>query len=355
MRLIASKRSAGQAVETPWGAVRLEIISEKIFRESDIALFAVGSEFSRQWRDCAISHNCLVIDNSSAFRYEPDVPLVIPEINPQKAFDHHGVIANPNCTTAIAAVALWPLHKKFGLKKIIVSTYQATSGAGAKGMQELLDQTREVLDSRPAHSENFAHQIAFNLIPHIDAFQENGYTKEEMKVAWETKKIFGLPIESEEIKISCTAVRIPTLRAHAESIVIETAKPVTPRAAREILKKTPGVEVVDDPEEKRYPMPIGATRKYDVEVGRIRQNLVFGNHGLEFFVCGDQLLKGAALNAVQIAELFIENRRHEKLKSGRLRNLDQGTFVAAAGTDDNNESAAAETRASEEYGAEKAH
>ncbi|MFA5821301.1 MAG: aspartate-semialdehyde dehydrogenase, partial [Candidatus Gracilibacteria bacterium] len=193
------------------------------------------------------------------------------------------------------------LYKEFGLKKIIVSTYQATSGAGAQAMQELLDQTREVLEGRQAKAVKFAHPIPFNLIPHIDKFQENGYTKEEMKVAWETWKIFG----DKEIKISCTAVRIPTLRAHSESIVIETEKPVNAEKAREVLSKMSGLKVVDDPSKNLYPMPLNVSGKFDVEVGRIRQNLVFGEHGLEFFVCGDQLLRGAALNAVEIAKLFI--------------------------------------------------
>jgi aspartate-semialdehyde dehydrogenase len=258
-----------------------------------------------------VANNCLLIDNSSAFRYEDDVPLVVPEINPEAARAHNGVIANPNCTTAIAAVALWPLHQKFGLKKVIVSTYQATSGAGAKGMAELVNQTGEVLQQSGGDAtkladcqvtpEAFAHPIAFNLIPHIDSFQENGYTKEEMKVTWETRKIFGDP----NLKISCTAVRIPTLRAHSESIVIETEKPISVEQAREVLAEAPGVDLVDNISENVYPMPLNASGKFNVEAGRIRQNLIFGENGLELFVCGDQLLKGAALNAVQIAKLFV--------------------------------------------------
>jgi aspartate-semialdehyde dehydrogenase len=242
-----------------------------------------------------------MIDNSSAFRYDNDVPLIIPEINPLAAQHHNGVISNPNCTTAILAVALYPLYKEFGLKRCIVSTYQATSGAGAKGMQELLDQTKVVMDGGEAKPDAFAHQIAFNIIPHIDKFQDNGYTKEEMKVTWETRKIFG----DEDLLLSCTAVRIPTLRAHSESVVIETEKPVNVDRARGILEESPGVTVVDDPEDNIYPMPINVSGEFDVEVGRLRKNLVFGDHGLEFFVSGDQLLKGAALNAVQIAKLFI--------------------------------------------------
>lgn len=301
LRLVASENSAGKKLETPFGEITIEAISEKVFEESSVALFSAGSDVSKAWRERVQKTNCLMIDNSSAFRNESDVPLVIPEINPQEAFKHKGVISNPNCTTAIAAVVLYPLHKALRLKKIIMSTYQATSGAGARAMEELLTQTKEFLADEEVHHTKFVHQIAFNIIPHIDAFQENGYTKEEMKVSWETRKIFG----DDTILISCTAVRIPTLRAHSESIVIETEKEIDPAQARAILEKSAGVKVVDDPSKNRYPMPIDAATKYDVLVGRIRQNLVFGKHGLELFVSGDQLLKGAALNAVQIAQLFL--------------------------------------------------
>lgn len=301
LRLLASARSAGKVVATPFGEVTIEEISESVFEESDIAIFAASSDVSKEWRERVLAAGCLMIDNSSAFRYDDDVPLVVPEINAEAARNHNGVIANPNCTTAIAGVALWPLHQEFGLKKVIVSTYQATSGAGAEGMAELIEQTGEYLRGEEMHRSVFAHQIAFNLIPQIDVFQENGYTKEEMKVAWETRKICGLP----DLAISCTAVRIPTLRAHSEAIVIETEKPVSVSRAREVLAAASGVEVVDEPAALKYPMPLNASGKFDVEVGRIRQNLVFGEYGLEFFVCGDQLLKGAALNAVQIARLFL--------------------------------------------------
>lgn len=311
LRLAASERSAGKKVQTKFGEIEIEVISEKVFEESDVALFSAGSDISKEWRERVVAANCLMIDNSSAFRNEDDVPLVVPQINAEAARNHHGVISNPNCTTAIAAVVLWPLHQAFGLKKIIMSTYQATSGAGAKGMQELIDQTGEVLEKCNGDFEKvaecgvephfFAHPIAFNIIPHIDAFQENGYTKEEMKVAWETKKIFG----DSEIAISCTAVRIPTLRAHSESIVIETEKVISEALARAELVKAPGVKLIDDITNNVYPMPLNATGKFDVEVGRLRQNLVFGEHGLELFVSGDQLLRGAALNAVEIAKLFV--------------------------------------------------
>ena len=235
----------------------------------------------------------------SAFRYEKDVPLCVPEINAE-ATKGSKLIANPNCTTAIGLMALWPLHKLFGLKKVIMSTYQASSGAGQPGMDELKEGTRAVLMGEREVAENkiFAHPLPFNVIPHIDKFQENGYTKEEMKVTWETRKIMDLP----DLPVSCTCVRIPTLRAHAEAITIETDKKVDIAAAYAALNAAPGVAVVDDPEKQLYPMPITASTKYDVECGRLRKNDVFGDNGLDLFVCGDQLLRGAALNAVLIAE-----------------------------------------------------
>jgi aspartate-semialdehyde dehydrogenase len=249
--------------------------------------------------------NTVVIDNSSVFRYTEGVPLVIPEINAEVA-KGATYISNPNCTTAIGAMALYPLHKAFGLKSVIMSTYQASSGAGMPGMKELEGHTESWVKNNgvvPA-PKAFAHQLLFNVIPHIDAFQPNGYTKEEMKVTWEIKKIF----QTDDIKVSCTSVRIPTLRAHSESIVIETEKPCTADEARAVLRAAEGVKVVDDPDKLLYPMPLNVTTKWDVEVGRIRQSLIFGDKGLEFFVSGDQLLRGAALNAVLIGEKVAANR-----------------------------------------------
>jgi len=244
-----------------------------------------------------------VIDNSSAFRMKPGVPLVVPEINGDK--DPEALlISNPNCTTAVGAMALWPLHQKFKLKKVIMATYQAASGAGAEGMAELESGlTAYVKDGKVSPPEYFAHQLPFNVIPQIDAFQDNGYTKEEMKVVWETQKIFG----DKDIACSCTAVRIPTLRAHSEAITIETEQEISPDAAKDVLRTAPGVELIDEPANKKYPMPLTATKKYDVEVGRIRSSLVFQKHGLDFFVSGDQLLRGAALNAVMIAEAKLKS------------------------------------------------
>eukprot|EP00946_MAST-07B_sp_MAST-7B-sp1_P000459 g459.t1 len=302
VRLFASERSAGKVLATPYGDITCELFSVEAARETDVMFLAVSGTFAKQHAPAMaqMPGGCVVIDNSSAFRYDDSVPLVVPEINADAAEGHH-LIANPNCTTAIAAVALWPLHQAFGLKKVIVSTYQASSGAGAAGMAELQAGTAAVLAGDPCPAETFAHPLAFNVIPHIDSFQDNGYTREELKVMWETRKIFCMP----DLPVSCTAVRVPTLRAHAESIVVETEKDVSPEAARELLRGAPGVNVKDDVASNVYPMPLHASNCDDVEVGRIRQSLIFGNKGLELFVCGDQLLKGAALNAVQIAEMML--------------------------------------------------
>lgn len=301
LRLLASGRSAGKVVETPYGALTLQEYALDLVKDCDVVLLAVSGDFAKAHAPAIAAAGPLVIDNSSAFRYDPEIPLIVPEINAHAYDPAKRLIANPNCTTAIAVVALGPLHKAFGLKRVIVSTYQATSGAGAEGMAELEEQTRAVLDGKPAQNSVFRHPIPFNLIPQIDAFQDNGYTKEEMKVTWETRKILDIP----DLPLSCTAVRIPTYRAHSEAITVETIQPVTPDAARRVLSDAAGVKVVDDPANGVYPMPLNASGQFDVEVGRIRTNLVFGDHGLDLFVCGDQLLKGAALNAVQIAELSL--------------------------------------------------
>ena len=303
LRLYASSRSEGKKVETPIGEITIENADNADYSQLDIAFFAIGGGWPKENAPKATDAGCIVIDNSSTFRYDDNVPLIIPEINPDAIGDAK-LIANPNCTTAIAAIPLWQIYKNFGLKKVIISTYQATSGAGNGGMEELESGTRNYLEGKEVNNEIFAHPIPFNVIPHIDKFQENKYTKEEMKVVWETHKIFG----DENIAISCTCVRIPTMRTHSESIVVETEKPTDPGKIREIFEKTEGIVVKDDIKNNVYPMPLTASEKYDVEVGRIRQNLIFGEHGLEFFVAGDQILKGAALNAVQIAELIVKQR-----------------------------------------------
>merc|ERR1719409_493769 len=304
--LFGSERSAGKTLQTPYGPMKIEPFSVEACHKCHVVLMAVSGGFATEFAPKitaggpAAGVKSIVIDNSSAFRYDQGVPLVIPEVN-AAAMQGKDLVANPNCTTAIAAMALWPLHQKFGIKRILMSTYQAASGAGAAGMDELDEGTRTQLAGEAPKNEVFAHPLPFNVIPQIDAFMDNGYTKEEMKVVWETQKIFGA-----DIAASCTSVRIPTFRAHAEAITIETEQAVTPEAARSVLKEAPGVEVVDDPASLQYPMPRNATGKYDVEVGRIRSSLLFAPKGLDLFVCGDQLLRGAALNAVLVAEAKLQ-------------------------------------------------
>jgi aspartate-semialdehyde dehydrogenase len=303
-----ANRSAGQVVKTKFGDLTIEKFSVEAAQKCDVVLMAVSGDFSKEFTPQVRGgpKNTQVVDNSSAWRMHDDVPLCIPEINGDNKAVTSTLVSNPNCTTAIGAMALWPLHQKFGLSKVLMSTYQSASGAGAEGMQELEDGCAAYAKTgKVPPSEFFKYQLPYNVIPQIDAFQENGYTKEEMKVSWELKKIFGLP---DDCPVACTAVRVPTLRAHSESITIETKKPITPDEAREVLKSAPGVKVIDDPDQFLYPMPINATGQDDVEVGRIRQSLVFGKNGLEFFVSGDQLLRGAALNAVIIAEEAVKAR-----------------------------------------------
>jgi len=302
LRLLSSPRSAGSVVQTPLGLITVEAVTPEHFDGVDYVFLCAGGDVSKQWAPVAMKHGAVVIDSSSAFRGDPKVPLVIPEINGEAALGAR-LIAKPNCTTTIAAMAVYPLHRAFRVKRMIVSTYQSASGAGGKGMTELVEQTKNVLAGHEAGHVVFQHPLPFNVIPHIDAFQENGYTKEEMKMTLETQKVFN----DSSILISCTAVRIPVLRVHCETIVLETEKVITPEEAREVLRHAPGVEVRDDPATFTYPMPITATGKYPVEVGRIRRNLAFGDHGLEFFVAGDQLLKGAALNAVHILQYLLSH------------------------------------------------
>jgi aspartate-semialdehyde dehydrogenase len=282
--------------------VRVEESQPEQFRGVDIALFAVGDAVSKKLAPEAAARGCVVIDNSSAWRMDEQTPLVVPEVNPEALREHHGIIANPNCSTIIAMVPLKPLHDAAGLKRVIASTYQAVSGAGIAGISELREQTRQVLDGQPIAPQAFAHQIAFNLIPHIDYFEDNAYTHEEMKMLREGRKILGLP----ELRVSCTCVRVPVFRSHSEAITIETERPITPDEARAVLSKAPGVRVVDEPENKRYPMPVDTSNGDLIFVGRVRRDLSNDGNGLCFWCCGDQIRKGAALNAVQIAEKLVE-------------------------------------------------
>ncbi|MCQ2380069.1 MAG: aspartate-semialdehyde dehydrogenase [Victivallaceae bacterium] len=301
LKLLASSRSAGKTVDFKGEKIVIEEMKPESFKGVDIALFSAGGDISKEFRRSVTDAGAIMIDNSSAFRMEPDVPLVVPEVNPEDIAKHSGVIANPNCSTIIMLVAVAPLHKAKRLRRLVASTYQATSGAGAKGMQELLEQTRQLLDNQPICPKAFAHRIGFNLIPHIDSFLDNAYTKEELKMLNETRKM----LHDDSIRITCTCVRVPVLRAHSEALNLEFEDEITPDEARSILRGAPGVEVVDDPVNKLYPMPVDATEKYNVLVGRIRQDISRDDRrGLDIFVAGDQVLKGAALNAVQIAELL---------------------------------------------------
>mmetsp|Transcript_37486 Transcript_37486/g.38174 ORF Transcript_37486/g.38174 Transcript_37486/m.38174 type:complete len:384 (-) Transcript_37486:108-1259(-) len=303
IKLFASEKSAGKVVDSPkYGKLTMETFSFEEASKLTAILLAVGGDFSLEWAEKLAAAGVLVIDNSSAFRYKDDVPLVIPEINIEAAKAKKAkLIANPNCTTAIALVALWPIHQKFKIKKAIMSTYQAASGAGNPGMQELKDGMAAIVAGGKAENKIFAYPLPYNVIPHIDVFQENMYTKEEMKVTWETRKIMNDP----EMKVSCTAVRIPTLRAHSEAITLETEQKITAKEVQELMKSTPGVKLVDEPLKGLYPMPMNAANQYDVEVGRIRNSEVFGEYGIDLFLSGDQLLRGAALNAVIIAEKMV--------------------------------------------------
>jgi len=301
LKLWASINSAWKILKTQFWEITIKEVNEDFFEWLDYALFSAWWDNSKTFAPIANKKWVIVIDNSSAFRYDENIPLIVPQINPDAIKDAM-IIANPNCTTAIAWVAIYPIYKKYWLKKMIVSTYQATSWAWAKWMDELIENTKKYLNNEERKVNVFTNDIAFNLIPHIDKFQDNWYTKEEMKVTWETHKIFW----DNNIKISCTAVRIPTLRAHSESIVLETEKEVDIEDIKKIISEAPWVELVDDIKNNKYPMPKNATWKYDVEVWRIRKNLVFWDYWVELFVSWDQLLRWAALNAVEILKIMID-------------------------------------------------
>ncbi len=302
LRLLDVGENVGKEVLFRGKTVTVEESRPEAFEGVDIALFAVGDGVSRMLAPEAVKRGCLVIDNSSAWRMDEGTPLVVPEVNPEALRHHHGIIANPNCSTIIAMVPLKPLYDAVGIKRIIASTYQAVSGAGIAGIGELKEQTLQVLNQEAIAPQVFAHQIAFNLIPHIDFFEENAYTNEEMKMFREGRKILSDP----ELMVNCTCVRVPVFRSHSESITIETEKPITPDEARAILAKAPGVKVVDDPAEKLYPMPADTSDQDLIFVGRIREDISSDKPGLTFWCCGDQIRKGAAVNAVQIAEKMVE-------------------------------------------------
>jgi aspartate-semialdehyde dehydrogenase len=305
LRPIASARSAGKSVRFRDESIRVQELGSESFDKIDIAFFSAGGEISRKYVPLACQADAIAIDNSSVFRMESHVPLVIPEINADDVRGHRGLIANPNCTTAVALMALYPLHRVFGVRRIFAASYQAVSGSGTRAIDELKRQTKSDVDEPNSRSEStppatvYPHPIAFNLLPHVDSFLESGYTREEMKMQNEGRKIMHLP----EFCASVTCVRVPVYRAHSVAVNAEFERPVSVERAREVLAKAPGIELVDEPQSNRYPMPLNVTGKDNCQVGRLRVDCALEN-GLSFWVSGDQLLKGAALNAVQIAELL---------------------------------------------------
>lgn len=301
LRLLASERSAGKEIPFKEEILQVEKLTKDSFKGIDVAFFSAGASRSKEFARSAVEAGALVVDNSSAFRMDDDVPLIVPEINPEEAFKHKGIIANPNCSTIQMVVALNPIHKAAKITRAIVSTYQAVSGSGAEAMRELISQIAAYTKNEPMIPKVYPTQIAFNLIPHIDVFLDNGYTKEEMKMVHETRKIMSAP----EMQIAATCVRVPVLRAHSESINIETEKKLTVEEATELFKNAAGIVVKDRREPGGYPTPWEVTEKYETYVGRIRDDISTPN-GLAFWVVADQLYKGAALNAIQIAELFLK-------------------------------------------------
>jgi aspartate-semialdehyde dehydrogenase len=299
LSLFASARSNGRTLTFRGEQIPVETLTEKGLDGIDLAFFSAGTSTARTFAPVAAKAGAVVIDNSSAFRMETEVPLVVPEINPQDAARHHGIIANPNCTALIALMALYPLHKAFRVKRVIAASYQAVSGAGARAIDELDVQTKAHVTGEKIEPKVFPYPIAFNVVPQVDQFLDSGYTKEEQKFLNECRKI----MHHTTLRASITCVRVPVFRAHAVAINAEFVEPVSVDRARDVLAKAPGVELVDDPGNLRYPMPLYSAGKEACQVGRIRIDTALDN-GLAFWVCGDQLLKGAALNAVQIAELL---------------------------------------------------
>jgi len=300
LTLLASARSVGKKLTYRGESIPVKELTAEAFAGIDLALFSAGGGISREFAPKAVAAGCVVVDNSSAFRMDDQVPLVVPEINGADAKRHHGIIANPNYTTAIALMALYPLHQAFHVKRIFASSYQAVSGTGAKAIEELRRQVQQVVDGQPVTREVYPHQIAFNVLPHVDSFLPNGYTKEEMKMENEGRKIMHHPT----FRASVTCVRVPVYRAHSVAITAEFDRPASVEEAREVLRRAPGLDLVDHPEKAEYPLPLYAAEKDNCQVGRLRRDCAMEN-GLCFWVSGDQLLKGAALNAVQIAEVLL--------------------------------------------------
>ncbi len=299
--LFASERSEGNSLVFRQEDILVETLNENSFKGIDIALFSAGAERSKIWAPVAAKSGCVVIDNSSQWRMDPEVPLVVPEVNPQDLKWHKGIIANPNCSAIQMVVVLKPVHDAAKIKRVVVTTFQSVSGTGKKAMDELMQQTVDLLNFRPVQKNVYPHQIAFNCLPHIDKFLENGYTKEEMKLANETKKIMG----DDSIRVTATTVRVPVFRCHSESLNIETEEKITPDEVRALLSAAPGIVVYDAPEKNIYPLAIDVADKDETYVGRIREDESI-EKGINMWIVADNLRKGAALNAVQIAEKLIE-------------------------------------------------
>ncbi len=303
LKLLASPRSAGKEISFKGKNITIEAVSAQAFKGIDIVLASAGGSTSKEWGKAIVDAGALMIDNSSAFRMDESVPLVVPEVNPQAAEGHNGIIANPNCTTILMSVALWPLQQIQPIQRIVVATYQSASGAGARAMEEVKQQAQAILNGEKPPTESFPYPLAFNLFPHNTPLNEQGYCEEEMKMVNETRKIFGIS----DLRISATCIRVPVLRAHSEAVNLEFAQPFEVAQARKAIEQADGVQLVEDWNANYFPMPIDASGEDDVLVGRIRQDL---SHpaGLELWLCGDQIRKGAALNAVQIAELVVAKR-----------------------------------------------
>jgi aspartate-semialdehyde dehydrogenase len=299
LRAIGSERSCGKSVSFSDQEIPVEQLSDDSFKGVDIAFFSAGSEISRRIVPKARDAGAVVIDNSPAFRMESDVPLVIPEINAEDVRSHRGIIANPNCTAAVSLMAIYPLHRAFGVKRVVGASYQAVSGTGARAIAELNQQVEAIVSKREVQPQVYPHPIAFNVLPHIGSYLSTGYTSEEEKFQSEGRKIMHLP----DFRASVTCVRVPVYRAHSVAMSAEFTRTVSLDEAREVLAKAPGLELIDDTPNNAYPMPLSMAGKDNCAVGRLRRDCAFEN-GLAFWVCGDQLLKGAALNAVQIAELL---------------------------------------------------
>ncbi|MEW6109695.1 MAG: aspartate-semialdehyde dehydrogenase [Nitrospirota bacterium] len=301
LRLFASERSEGKTLLFRESDVPVETLNENSFKGTDIALFSAGAERSKIWAPVAAKSGCVVIDNSSQWRMDPEVPLVVPEVNPHDLKWHKGIIANPNCSTIQMVVVLKPIHDAAKIRRVVVTTFQSVSGTGKKAMDELMQQTTDILNFRPVKKNVYPHQIAFNCLPHIDKFLENGYTKEEIKMVNETKKIMG----DDSIRVTATTVRVPVFRCHSESLNIETEKKITPNEVRAVLSGAQGIVVYDAPEKNIYPLPVDVADKDETYVGRIREDESIEN-GINLWIVADNLRKGAALNAVQIAEKLVE-------------------------------------------------